>query len=256
MTSDQLKCQKCLDLLQDYLDGDLNGSAADEVRDHLDHCPICSEEYSALLKMSRLFQEEEIEYPSEYQWQKTWQEIEAHLAAPKVYWWQEIWMTIDYGFHRMLNPHSSALRLSYSLGLFIGGIFLGSILMNPDLRVSSKIVKLETQTLEVPVVQKEEVVKYLDNQVASASKPVSEKVVVKPKVIYVANAANFEPAPVFPMNDSGNSSDEKSSVESSAKTEPTRDIWEAKFNVDHTINAVKKELDVTFANASYAEPSY
>src|SRR5882757_5055848 len=44
--NDSLGCEEALDLLDPYLDGDLQPDEARRVREHLDRCPACAAELS------------------------------------------------------------------------------------------------------------------------------------------------------------------------------------------------------------------
>jgi hypothetical protein len=53
----ELLCDECFDRLDQYVDLQLQGGAADDripgMRAHLDGCPACHEEYESLLELAR-----------------------------------------------------------------------------------------------------------------------------------------------------------------------------------------------------------
>lgn len=58
-------CEKVLDLLNQYADGELNESDALLVRAHLEICPSCQKAYEELLEIEKLFEEAKEEAPAE-----------------------------------------------------------------------------------------------------------------------------------------------------------------------------------------------
>lgn len=58
-------CEKVLDLLNQYADGELNESDALLVRAHLEICPSCKKAYEELLEIGKLFEEAKEEAPAE-----------------------------------------------------------------------------------------------------------------------------------------------------------------------------------------------
>ena len=56
-------CEKVLDLLNQYADGELNESDALLVRAHLEICPSCKKAYEELLEIEKLFEEAKEEAP-------------------------------------------------------------------------------------------------------------------------------------------------------------------------------------------------
>ena len=58
-------CEKVLDLLNQYADGELNESDALLVRAHLEICPSCKKAYEELLEIEKLFEEAKEEAPKE-----------------------------------------------------------------------------------------------------------------------------------------------------------------------------------------------
>ncbi len=52
----ELLCDECFDKLDEYVDLELRGSAADEavpgMRPHLEGCPACREEYESLRELA------------------------------------------------------------------------------------------------------------------------------------------------------------------------------------------------------------
>jgi hypothetical protein len=53
----ELLCEECFERLDEYVDLELHGQAADEripgMRPHLDGCPSCHEEYDSLRELAR-----------------------------------------------------------------------------------------------------------------------------------------------------------------------------------------------------------
>jgi hypothetical protein len=53
----ELLCDECFEKLDEYVDLELRGRAADEripgMRPHLDGCPACREEYESLRELAR-----------------------------------------------------------------------------------------------------------------------------------------------------------------------------------------------------------
>jgi hypothetical protein len=53
----ELLCDECFEKLDEYVDLELHGRAADEripgMRPHLDGCPACREEYDSLRELAR-----------------------------------------------------------------------------------------------------------------------------------------------------------------------------------------------------------
>jgi hypothetical protein len=53
----ELLCEECFERLDEYVDLELRGQAADEripgMRPHLDGCPACHEEYDSLRELAR-----------------------------------------------------------------------------------------------------------------------------------------------------------------------------------------------------------
>jgi hypothetical protein len=53
----ELLCDECFEKLDEYVDLELRGRAADEeipgMRPHLDGCPACHEEYQSLRELAR-----------------------------------------------------------------------------------------------------------------------------------------------------------------------------------------------------------
>ena len=53
----ELLCDECFEKLDEYVDLELQGQAADEripgMRPHLDGCPACHEEYDSLRELAR-----------------------------------------------------------------------------------------------------------------------------------------------------------------------------------------------------------
>jgi hypothetical protein len=53
----ELLCDECFEKLDEYVDLELRGRAADEeipgMRPHLDGCPACHEEYESLRELAR-----------------------------------------------------------------------------------------------------------------------------------------------------------------------------------------------------------
>ena len=58
-------CEKVLDLLNQYADGELDESDALLVRAHLEICPSCKKAYEELLEIEKLFEEAKEEAPAE-----------------------------------------------------------------------------------------------------------------------------------------------------------------------------------------------
>ena len=56
-------CERVLELLNEYIDGELNESDAEFVRAHIEICPECKKVYSDLLEVERLFDEASEEVP-------------------------------------------------------------------------------------------------------------------------------------------------------------------------------------------------
>ena len=235
-----MTCKHTLDLLQDYLDGDLNEQQSILIEEHLADCPLCQDEYQSLVRLGDLYREETIVLPTDIQWQKSWKVIESRLKMPQYSLLHNLMVEIDMLFMGIFSPRHTGTRVAYSLGLFVIGLFMGSLVMSPTPRVYQKVVKVEHRVREVPVIQREEVVKYLNKEVAKLQ--VMEKIVEKPKVIYVANSNTFEPAPVFPSKEENNTA---TLMPASAPT----DAWSAKYNVDKQIENIKNELAPTFRDA-------
>ena len=193
-----MNCKKTLDYLQDYLDGDLKPELSSQIKDHLNECSFCRDEYRALRQVGVIFRSEKIPVPSEIEWQKTWTAIESQISENRNPLVREVTVLLDWIFMKLLNPNSLTTRMAYSFGLFILGISLGSFYLTPSNHIYQRVVKVEHEIQQVPVVQKEEVIKYMNREVEKLK--VTEKIVEKPKVIYLANAS-FEPAPVFPAKE-------------------------------------------------------
>ena len=53
----ELLCDECFERLDEYVDAELDGEAADErilgMRAHLEGCPACHEEYESLRKLAQ-----------------------------------------------------------------------------------------------------------------------------------------------------------------------------------------------------------
>jgi len=52
-----MDCRTCIELLNDYLDGELDGTRFAEVEHHVDRCPECKAELDRLVKMRDLMAE-------------------------------------------------------------------------------------------------------------------------------------------------------------------------------------------------------
>jgi hypothetical protein len=229
-----MNCKQTLQYLQDYLDGDLAPHLKAELEEHISQCPLCHEELHAMKQISELFHSEEIPLPSDSDWQPVWENIEAELIEPRNPWHRELVFILDTVMMRIFSPRHLSTRLAYSMGVFTLGILAGIGVIGTGQNVYQKVVKVEHRVQEVPVVQKEEVVKYLENKVAKVT--VSEKIVEKPRVIYVGNS-NFEPAPIFPAREA---------VETVASQPVTSDPWYAKLNVDKQIEKIQEELSPAY----------
>jgi hypothetical protein len=52
----EILCDECFEMLDEYVDLELKGGAADEripgMRSHLEGCPACSEEYTSLRELA------------------------------------------------------------------------------------------------------------------------------------------------------------------------------------------------------------
>ena len=63
-----MKCERAIDLLSPYLDGELSRRRADAVRAHLDVCGSCRAEFQALARLSALYRElPEPELPADFE---------------------------------------------------------------------------------------------------------------------------------------------------------------------------------------------
>ncbi len=55
---EEISCSECLDLVSDYVDLEIAGEAAQEklphLKQHLDQCRVCLEEYEVLRDLARL----------------------------------------------------------------------------------------------------------------------------------------------------------------------------------------------------------
>ena len=55
---DEISCSECFDLVPQYVDLEIAGQASDttlpRLRQHLDRCAVCREEYETLLDLARL----------------------------------------------------------------------------------------------------------------------------------------------------------------------------------------------------------
>jgi len=235
-----MTCKDILERLQDYLDGDLKEKYFREIENHLASCSSCREEYNSLKQISELFRQERIRLPNEEHWQKTWKTIEGQIIAPKISWYRELWVQVDTYAMRIFNPQSLALRVSFSMGLFFLGIVFGASYLAPSGIVSQQVFKVEHKVKEVPVVQKEEVVRYLQKEVVKPE--IREKVVEKPNVIYLASKP-IELAPVFPANDA-----------TELKSD-SADLWNGKLIVDKQIQKIQQELAPTFNQTDNSGPT-
>ncbi len=229
-----MNCKQTLHYLQDYLDGDITPCLREELEEHLSQCPLCNEEYQAMKKVSELFRSEDISLPSGTEWQPVWQNIEAELVEPRNPWYRECMFILDTSLMRVFSPRHLGTRLVYSMGVFALGLVVGIGAIGTGQNVYQKVVKVEHQIQEVPVVQREEVVKYLDNKLAKVT--ISEKIVEKPRVIYVGNSS-FEPAPIFPA---------RGETDVISAQPVSSDPWYAKLNVDKQIEKIQEELSPTY----------
>ena len=58
-------CEKILDLINQYIDGELNESDAKLVRAHIENCSSCKKAYLELLELEKLFEEAKDDAPAE-----------------------------------------------------------------------------------------------------------------------------------------------------------------------------------------------
>lgn len=58
-------CEKILDLINQYIDGELNEDDAEFVRAHIDNCPDCKKAYDELSKIEKMFENAAEEAPAE-----------------------------------------------------------------------------------------------------------------------------------------------------------------------------------------------
>ena len=60
-----MNCEKIRELLFDYVDGELDESAAEEICEHLEGCDECKKEYEEMLGMSEAIKESSVSAPTE-----------------------------------------------------------------------------------------------------------------------------------------------------------------------------------------------
>ena len=85
-----MKCEVCLNLLEEYLDGELAGEEQGQVGEHLITCASCANEFAALAAEQELFAryDRDIEIPP-----AVWSGIEERIApvpAAAYGWWMKI----------------------------------------------------------------------------------------------------------------------------------------------------------------------
>ena len=79
-----MKCEVCLERLEEYLDGELNADESSQVEAHLITCAACSTESASLVADQQLFAryDREIEVPSALWWQIAERTAERAVNAP------------------------------------------------------------------------------------------------------------------------------------------------------------------------------
>ena len=78
-----MKCEVCLELLEEYLDGELAGRESSEVAAHLVRCQVCSNERAAMIAEQEMFSryDREIEV-SPMLWERIAEQTAARVVAP------------------------------------------------------------------------------------------------------------------------------------------------------------------------------
>jgi len=76
-----MTCHDALALLDDFVDGELDPSLAGTMRDHVENCDKCHEEFLATKRLKELLKHTPLENPSEEYWSDTTRLIMARTIA-------------------------------------------------------------------------------------------------------------------------------------------------------------------------------
>lgn len=121
-----MKCEVCVELLEEYLDGELSSPDQAQVSEHLIECTECSASFAKLTAEQELFAryDRELEVPP-FLWTRVAAHTVAENDAPEVKGWTTI-------FARPLAGAIAVLLLAIALGI----VYLSSRQSQPDRKVA------------------------------------------------------------------------------------------------------------------------
>lgn len=121
-----MKCEVCLELLEEYLDGELAAPEQAQVGEHLIECGHCAESFAMLTAEQELFAryDRELEVPP-----FLWTRVEAHTVAEKNAARLNGWLAI------LTRPLASVIAVVL-LAIALGIVYLISRQPQPDRRVA------------------------------------------------------------------------------------------------------------------------
>ena len=114
-----MSCDEIRDSLGAWLDQELEATAAEEVRAHLERCPACLRQKERLELLDATLKRALESRSAEVTFDGVWSAVERGIRKP-VPWYQPLWDRIDFGF----SPFRPAWVLSFAAVLFLGAFLL------------------------------------------------------------------------------------------------------------------------------------
>jgi Putative zinc-finger len=143
-----MKCEECLPLIEEYVDGELNGRMAERLTSHLSTCARCADEFAELRREQEIYAryQRDIEI-TPAQWnivrarieqERDAQNVEARTRRPE-------WFAAAYGLRRLFRPAFVAALALIAIGITAGIIYLNSRNRQSDVVVQTPL-RNEIQT--------------------------------------------------------------------------------------------------------------
>ena len=131
-----MTCYDALALLDDFVDGELDSSLAGLLRDHVENCDQCHEEFLATKRLKELLKKIPIDNPSEDYWSDTTRLIMARtVAAAEVY---KPNAQPPYRRRDRTDFVRSLVSLAASIAILISAVLVGQSQDQPAVSVSTQ----------------------------------------------------------------------------------------------------------------------
>jgi len=126
-----MECEKVLELLMGYLDGELTDDDRAEVKRHLESCAACRKEELAYLRLNEMTESMEFVEPTEAEWRAHWQHIYNRLERGVAWLLLSLGAAVVllYGAYRLLEDFLLDSAYSLALRLGVGALTAGGIVL-------------------------------------------------------------------------------------------------------------------------------